>query len=303
MSARLRLILNGKQAGDPALREAVKGLRAEGAQVEVRVTWEDGDAARLTVKAVEDARQGLLDRIIAGGGDGTINNVFAAAFEAGLPEGCSLGIVPLGTANDFARSTGIPVGDPAAALRLPLTVPARQIDVGLLNGLPFINLVTGGFGSQVTAQTDTQLKSRLGSLAYVLTGLSRVKELAACSGRFRAPDFEWEGAFMAFAIGNGRQAGGGISLCPDALLDDGELDLMILPTPASGMEAMGTLFQGATSGAPMGVSVRAPWIEFEADEEIAINLDGEPQQLRQFRVECRPRALPVHLGDEGLLSD
>src|SRR5262245_32230924 len=90
-------------------------------------------------------------------------------------------------------------------------------------------LVFGGFGSRVTVETDPDLKRRLGGLAYVLTGISRFAELSANRGSFRAEDFSWEGPFVALAIGNGRQAGGGVPLCPDAVLDDGLLDLMILP--------------------------------------------------------------------------
>ena len=101
--------------------------------------------------------------------------------------------------------------------------------MGLLNDRPFINLVSGGFGSRVTVETDPELKRRLGGLAYVLTGISRFSELSANRGRFRAEGFSWEGPFVAVAIGNGRQAGGGVPLCPDALIDDGMLDLMILP--------------------------------------------------------------------------
>ena len=78
-------------------------------------------------------------------------------------------------------------------------------------------------------RNDPELKRRLGGLAYVLTGVSRFKELSANRGRFRAEGFSWEGPFVAVAIGNGRQAGGGVPLCPDALIDDGLLDLMILP--------------------------------------------------------------------------
>ncbi|MBO9576043.1 MAG: lipid kinase YegS [Sphingobium sp.] len=296
MTAHMRLILNGKQANDPGAREAVETLRAEGHGVDVRVTWEDGDAARLVEEAL-----GQVDHIVAGGGDGTVNEVFAAAFRAGLPRGCALGILPLGTANDFARSTGITVVDPLAALRLAVTAAPHPIDIGLLDDTPFVNLVSGGFGSQVTAQTDPQLKSRLGPIAYVLTGLSRAKELSTCRGRFRAPDFSWEGSFVAFAIGNGRQAGGGIPLCPEALLDDGLLDLMILPAPASGIEALAALLREGADLMRLGVVTRAPWIEFEGDEEIAINLDGEPQQRARFRAECRPRALPVVLGNDALL--
>jgi diacylglycerol kinase family enzyme len=66
-------------------------------------------------------------------------------------------------------------------------------------------------------ETDPELKRRLGGFAYVLTGMSRFAELSANRGSFRAEGFSWEGPFMALAIGNGRQAGGGVPLCPDAL--------------------------------------------------------------------------------------
>ncbi len=304
MGARIRLILNGKAAQDEGVREAVHAIRAEGHAVAVRVTWEDGDVERLVAQAVIEAQRGELDHLVAGGGDGTVSQVFAAAFEAGLPESCTLGLLPLGTANDFAQSADIPADDPLAALRMILSTPARRIDLGLLDGRVFVNLVSGGFGAQVTAETDTQLKSKLGAFAYVLSGLSRVTDLNACAGRFEGPDFAWEGAFMAFAIGNGRQAGGGFALCPDALLDDGLLDLTILPVPESGIGAIAALLKdGRASLAQASVTARLPWVRFEACEEIAINLDGEPIQGAQFRAECRPAALALHLGPEAALGE
>ena len=227
--SRLRIILHGKAAGSADVRAAVGRLRKQGHVAEVRVTWEPGDAQRLTAEAVAQAGSGCIDCIVAGGGDGTINEVFAAAYAAGLPAGCSLGILPLGTANDFAHAAGVPVQDPLAALQLAASAAPQLIDIGLLNDKPFVNLVSGGFGSRVTVETDPELKKRLGGLAYVLTGISRFAELSANVGRFRANGFSWQGRFVAVAIGNGRQAGGGVPLCPDALVDDGLLDLTILP--------------------------------------------------------------------------
>ena len=190
-------------------RAAVRTLRDDGHVVEVRVTWEPGDAARLTTEAVADARAGKVGCIVAGGGDGSVNEVFAAAYAAGLPTACSLGVLPLGTANDFAHSAGVPVEDLTAALQLAVNAAPRPIDVGLVNDRPFINVVTSGFGSRVTVETDPELKRRLGGLAYAITGISRFAELSANHGRFRAEGFSWEGPFLALAIGNGRQAGGG----------------------------------------------------------------------------------------------
>ena len=232
--ATVRIILHGKATGDARVRKAVQALRWDGHLIEVRVTWESGDAARMTDEAVAEARNEGLDCIVAGGGDGTINEVFAAAYAAGLPTGCALGVLPLGTANDFAHAAGVPVDDLTAALRIAASAPSRAIDLGLVDGRPFVNLVSGGFGSRVTAETDPELKRRLGGLAYAITGISRFAELSANRGVFRAEGFSWEGTFIALAIGNGRQAGGGVPLCPNALIDDGLLDLTILPDLARG---------------------------------------------------------------------
>jgi lipid kinase YegS len=302
--AKIRIILHGKAAGNAGVRTAVHTLRQGGHVVDVRVTWEPGDAARMTAEAVVAADAGGTDCIVAGGGDGTINEVFAAAYAAPLPAECSLGILPLGTANDFAHATGIPLRDMTAALELAAGATPRWIDLGLLDGKPFVNLVSGGFGSRVTVETDPELKRRLGGLAYVLTGISRFAELSANRGRFRAEGFSWEGRFVAVAIGNGRQAGGGVPLCPDARIDDGQLDLMILPEldHAARLEAFENLLRKGAAGLRTGlVTTRSSWIEYESDDDLNVNLDGEPTTAKRFRVECRERVLPVRLGESALL--
>ena len=115
----------------------------------MRVTWEDGDARRI----VEEALAAGFATLVAGGGDGTLREV-AEALARGRGE-ASLAILPLGTANDFARAAGIPL-EPAAALAL-LDQTARPIDLGAVNGKLFLNMATGGFGSKVTANTSEDL--------------------------------------------------------------------------------------------------------------------------------------------------
>jgi diacylglycerol kinase family enzyme len=151
-------------------------------------------------------------------------------------------------------------------------------------------------------ETDPELKRRLGGLAYVLTGISRFTELTANRGSFRAESFSWEGRFVAVAIGNGRQAGGGVPLCPDALIDDGLLDLMILPEldRTTRLEVFFHLLrEGATAIRTEQVTTRSSWIEFESDDDLNVN---EPAILKRFRVECRQRVLPVRLGESSLVS-
>jgi len=301
----LRIILHGKAAADARLRDAVQALRRDGYTVEVRVTWEAGDSTRLTREAIAESSSARIGCIVAAGGDGTVNEVFSAAYERGLPDGWSLGVVPLGTANDFAHSAAVPIQDLAAALRIAATAPVRAVDVGTVEGKPFVNLVSGGFGSRVTVETDPKLKQRLGGLAYAITGISHFAELSANRGEFRGEGFSWRGDFLAMAVGNGRQAGGGIVLCPSALIDDGLLDLTILPqlNHAARLDAFSDLLhKGAASLRAKLVAVRTSWIEYESESGLNINLDGEPMLLKHFRVECRKRALQVRLPESALFA-
>jgi lipid kinase YegS len=300
----LRIVVNGKSAADPRLVDAVAGLRATGQRVEVRPSWEGSDIVRLTREALDDAAAGRIGTIVAAGGDGTVSEVFGTAFAEGLPERTALGLLPLGTANDFARAAGLPLEDITACLNIAASGPAAAIDVGLVDGRPFINLLSGGFGSRVTVETDPELKRRLGSMAYLLTGLARLGDLAVSAGRFTGDGFEWEGSFIAAAIGNGRYAGGGLPLCPDALADDGLLDIMVLPELLQAVaeaSPIGLFADDPAEAAGLQRTARSSWFEYASDAPLHVNLDGEPAQLKSFRVECRPAALPVRLGNSPLL--
>jgi YegS/Rv2252/BmrU family lipid kinase len=146
-SKRVRLILNGKVAGNDALRAVVARQRAAGHRIEVRVTWEKGDARRFASEA------DTADLLIAAGGDGTLNEVVHGLMDLSKPTRPILGIVPLGTANDFASGCGIP-RDPAKALALCMRGEAVPIDIGKANDQWFINAATSGFGAEITATTS-----------------------------------------------------------------------------------------------------------------------------------------------------
>lgn len=288
------LILHGKQAQNEEVRAAVLALRERGWQLAVRLTWEGGDAARL----VQEALAAGYPTLIAGGGDGTLREVAEALALAGGQ--ASLALLPLGTANDFCRAAGIPLL-PAEALAL-LECEPRPIDLGEVDGQLFLNMATGGFGSRVTANTSEELKKLLGGAAYFLTGLSRFAEVHSAFGRFGGPGFAWEGDFLALGIGNGRQAGGGHVLCPQAQVDDGLLDVCIVPASQDVVGTLGTLLSGGILGLEaVSVSARLPWLEVEAPEGLDINLDGEPLESRQLRFAARPGALRVHLPDSSPL--
>ncbi|MBB1610016.1 MULTISPECIES: lipid kinase YegS [unclassified Pseudomonas] len=281
------LILHGKQAANDEVRAAVLARREAGWRLDVRVTWEEGDAERL----VGEALAAGYPTLVASGGDGTARAVAEALYRTDAE--ASLALLPLGTANDFARAAGIPL-EPAAALGL-LEEAARPIDLGEVEGRIFLNMATGGFGSTVTANTSEDLKKALGGAAYLLTGISRFSEVHSAEGHFRGPGFDWQGEFLALGIGNGRQAGGGHPLCAQALADDGLLDVSILPAPGDMLSALGSLLGSGGGLQELFVRARLPWLELEAGEGLAINLDGEPLQASRARFEVRPAALRLHL--------
>ena len=159
----------------------------------------------------------------------------------------------------------------------------------------FLNMATGGFGSQVTANTSEDLKKVLGGAAYLFTGLTRFSELHAAHGELHGPDFHWKGDLLALGIGNGRQAGGGQVLCPHALADDGLLDISILPAPQEVVSTLRDLLSGGLGIDNMFVRARLPWVEITVAEGLYINLDGEPLEGDHLRFEARPGALRVHL--------
>lgn len=291
------LILHGKQALNDEVRTAVNAWRELGRHLAVRVTWEPGDAQRMVQQALDEGYRTL----VAGGGDGTLREVAQALLDSGID--ASLALMPLGTANDFAHAAGISL-EPFEALALLERSPV-PVDIGEMNGQPFVNMATGGFGSKVTANTPEELKKVLGGGAYLLTGLTRFSEISSAWGRFAGPDFTWEGDFLAMGIGNGRQSGGGQVLCPQALADDGLLDLCIIPAPVDAVGTLGTLLSGGLLGIDsVSVNARLPWVEIEAPEEIDINLDGEPAAAKHMRFSVRSGALRLHLPtDSPLLSD
>lgn len=296
-SPTLRIIMHGKLAEDESLRNAVQALRTAGHQIEVRVTWDAGDGARFARKACEDG----IQIVVAAGGDGTLNEVVSGilADASGTSPLPSLGLLPLGTANDFAHSAGIPL-DPTEALRLIVENEPQPIDIGKIEDRFFINVATGGFGTQVTLETPEELKRVLGAAAYLLTGLRKFTSMAPSRARFSGPNFAWEGNFLVLSVGNGRQAGGGHLLCPEAMVDDGMLDVTIIPEIPDGELGitLGDILLNGLAGAEFAERTRLPWLELESESELTLNLDGESLTGTKFRFQTQPLALRMHLPRE-----
>ncbi len=270
----IRVIVNGRAADNPQLRTAVAQMRKRGHRVEVRVTWESGDARRFAAEAVLAG----IATVVAAGGDGALHEVVNGVVDAGEPVHSAIGVLPLGTANDFATACGIPTADLIDAFELIAEGTPSPIDVGRLGKRVFINVASGGFGAQVTAETPQESKRMLGAVAYFLTGLRHVTDLQAQHAWLEAPEFAWEGAFYALAVGNGRSAGGGFQICPRALLNDGQLEVVVIPEMprAHLFSLLGDLRRGTHLCDVHTVYCRVPSLKIQSSEPLQVNLDGEP---------------------------
>jgi len=284
---RVHLIINGKVAGNDALRAAIARQRAAGHRIEVRVTWEKGDAQRFVLEA------GKVDLLIAAGGDGTLNEVLHGLMNVPQTVRPILGIVPLGTANDFATGCGIP-DDPAKALALCMRGEGAPIDVGKANDDWFINAASSGFGAEITATTSPELKRLLGPAAYTVMGAILAINLQHYRGRLILPDRDITGTGPVAIIGNGRQTGGGIQVAPRAYIDDGLLDVLFVRqiSPTALLAAARELQQLPPDGEYISYW-QTPWLEVHPEEEIPVNLDGEPLRFSAVRYEAVPKAIQL----------
>jgi lipid kinase YegS len=284
-SRKVQLILNGKAAGNDALRAAVVRQREVGHRIEVRVTSGKGDARRFVSEA------GEVDLLIAAGGDGTLNEVVHGLMDLSVVARPVLGVVPLGTANDFAAGCGIP-RDPEKALALCMEAEALPIDVGKANEHWFLNVVSVGFGAEVTATTSPELKRLLGPVAYAVMGAILAVNVHQYHGRLALPDHEITGSGPMAIVGNGRQTGGGIQVAPRACIDDGLLDVLVVRhIPAIALLTAARELQQLSSDGEYISYWQTPWVEVYPQETIPVNLDGEPVEFSSVRYEAVPRAI------------
>jgi lipid kinase YegS len=290
----LHLIMHGKIANDPELREAVARARSLGHRLTPRVTWEPGDAG---IYAAEAAERGV-DGIAAVGGDGTLNEIVTGLAHLSLPTPIPVGVVPMGTANDFATGAGLPVDDRWTALKTCLTAPERLVDLARLNNHYFVNVASGGVGPRITRDTPEGVKSWFGGLAYFLSSLAALPNLEPTHCRVKGPEWQWEGPVFVLAVGNGRLAGGGVPVCAKAEIDDGLLDLLIISDLADNdvislVTNVMRLYQPPSN--EQTIYRQLPWLELHARRPMTITLDGEPLVGQDFRWEVLPRQWRVYL--------
>jgi diacylglycerol kinase (ATP) len=290
MPARLHLtfIVHGARADFPELRHVVAWVRRRGHAVDLRVTWEAGDGTHLAAQAADRG----TDVVVACGGDGTLNEVVNGLDGREIP----LGVVPLGTANDFARQTGIPE-DADHAMDVILRRKPVRIDTASMNGRRFLNVSTGGVGAEATAETPADFKASLGPLAYAITAVRKLAGSEARHASFSSAGFSLETEFLAFAVGSARVTGGGTIMTPDASVTDGLLDLCVIE--AMSRRDFARLAMSVKRGEHLGLPgvhyAQLPWLKVTGAEPLTVNVDGESLLAQVCDYRARRADLLVHL--------
>lgn len=266
--------------------EAVRELVDGWPEARLVVTERPGHGTELARAAAEDG----YTTVVAAGGDGTLNEVLQGL--DGYLDRVRLGLLPLGTGNDFARSAGIARGLEQAFDQLRTAEP-RPVDVaryrcGDRRGL-FLNLAAGGFSGEVDERLTSELKSFWGPLAYLRAALETLPDLSPYRLRLEIDGEQEELEALNAVVANGRFVAAGLPMAPRAELDDGWLDVVIIrAAPVAVLAALaprviaGTHLDGEVEGVYFR---RVRKLRLEATPSMPFNVDGELAGSGTFEVE------------------
>ena len=297
-----RLIVNpvsGTDAAPDYLQTINERLRESLGEMDIVMTVAAGDASASAAQAARDG----YERLFVGGGDGTLNEVIngVASVEGGLGQ-ITFGLIPLGTGNDFAGALGIPE-EVDAAISILLEDRTLEVDVGMLNDRHFVNVSAGGFIAEVSSAVNPQLKTVAGKLAYLIGGAQVLMEYEHANLRLRVVEnervVEREMGMEMFAVCNSRLVGGGRLIAPQAVINDGLLDVCIVETmPTLDFINLLTSVSGGTHVEdPRVLYFHARELDLHFDRTIKVNTDGEVLDAADCSYRILPRAARFLAGD------
>lgn len=268
-----RIIYNptsGREAFKKELANVLERFELAGYEASAHATTGEGDASEAAKVAVERR----YDVIVAAGGDGTINEVVNGIADQDYRP--KLGVVPSGTTNDFARALGIP-RNIMKAVDVILDGQSMPLDIGKVNDQYFINIAGGGKLTELTYEVPSKLKTMIGHMAYYVKGIEMLPSVKSTSVRLEYDGEVLEDDIMLFLVSNTNSVGGFEKLAPEAKLDDGYFDLLILKkTNLAEFVRLATLaLKGNHLEHKNLIYTQAKHIKVENAEKMQLNIDGE----------------------------
>lgn len=291
MSSRALLLVNRHaRQGQKGLSEAIQYLKTLEFDLIEESTEDPQHLAEVILRYKYQ-----VDLVIIGGGDGTLNAAVDALIETQLP----LGILPLGTANDLARTLGIP-NSLNEACKIIGDGHLQRIDLGCVNGKHFFNVASMGLSVKITQRLTKEVKRRWGVFAYAATALQVLLEARPFTAEIAINGELVRVKTVQIAVGNGRYYGGGMAVADDATIDDQRLDLysleiehwwqVILLLPA--------MRRGRHIHWQSVRSLQGQEIEVHTRKPRPINTDGEITTYTPAHFRVIPKAIAVFVPPE-----
>lgn len=264
---------------------------------EVLETARSGDAAKLAREAIADG----AEIVVAAGGDGTLGEVAGAIIGSG--KAVALGVLPMGTGNDFARTWGV-WGQPELALGAIFQGERRRVDVGRIEcerrARFFVNVAGSGFDALVARRINAWGKHRAlrharGISAYLLAVAREMATFRAFDVALELDGERIETSAVLVAVANAQSYGGGMKVCPDARLDDGLFDVCLIErvSRTEFLRAFPGVFAGKHTNHPKVRMLRCRSIFMEGEGAVPVLADGEIVGAGAFQCEIVPNALEV----------
>jgi YegS/Rv2252/BmrU family lipid kinase len=292
MTSTALLVVNRKSRSGERLCASLRDLLAARGIHPLHAECEHREALP---QAILDRKE-EIDCVVIAGGDGTLNAAAPGLLKSGLP----LGIIPAGTANDLARTLGIP-DDPASALDIIARGEERRVDIGRVNDQLFFNVASIGLSVALAHALSRETKRRFGRLSYALAALRVMTRARPFSALIVSEGEVARVKTFQVAVGNGRYYGGGNAVEKSAEIDDGRLDLYSLE-----MEAVWKLawiarsFRAGEHGALREVrSARGRNFEIHTRRPRKVNADGEILTTTPARFSVLPKAIRVFAPSPG----
>lgn len=277
---------------NPAARQGGLPLEAIRARLSaaidlIDVPWPGPAGVSDTIRA----RAQEADLLVLGGGDGTLNAAASGLTDTQLP----LGVLPLGTANDFARTLGLPA-DPLAAADLIVTGTPRAVDLGDVNGHPFLNVASIGFSADLAAGLTREAKRRFGVVGYAIVAARLIGQSRLFTAFIEHDGTVEEVRTLQVSVGNGRHYGGGMTIAASATADDGRLDFYSLEVDHWWrLLALLPALRNGTQGAWDDVrAFRTTAVVVRTSRPRPVNTDGELVTFTPASFTIRPAALRVY---------
>ena len=235
-----------------------------------------------------------FDHILISGGDGTVNEVVNGMKKLNID--LPIGVIPAGTANDFAHLIGMPQSI-RYSIDAILNSEVSLVDLGKANDKYFVNIFSCGLFTEVSQKTPTEYKNTFGKLAYYFTGIKELPKFKTLDLSIKSKNFNYEGSSILFFVFNGRTAGN-LEVAHDSTVDDGYLDVIIIPADniLEKLSILPHLLNKNNTSYPKGI------IHFKTDEieidvknsnEYTTDIDGEQGPKFPIKITCEKNSLKV----------